>query len=70
MKAQVLKPDEFLIENEPDYLQKQSILPNGPTGCGMTRFMMHMVWRLTRPLIALSYHGDLAKYRLKGCVCA
>ena len=30
------------------------VLLKGPTGCGKTRFMEHMAWRLKRPLITIS----------------
>src|SRR5690606_14170327 len=35
------------------------VLLKGPTGCGKTRFMEHMEWRLGRPLITVSSHDDL-----------
>ncbi|GIT48982.1 MAG: hypothetical protein Ct9H300mP14_09100 [Gammaproteobacteria bacterium] len=30
------------------------VLLKGPTGCGKTRFMEHMAWRLKRPLVTVS----------------
>ena len=29
------------------------VLLKGPTGCGKTRFMEHMAWRLKRPLVTV-----------------
>ncbi|MBO68225.1 MAG: AAA family ATPase [Acidiferrobacteraceae bacterium] len=42
------------------------ILLKGPTGCGKTRFMEHMAWRLERPLITISCHDDLTASDLVG----
>ncbi|KAA3631062.1 MAG: CbbQ/NirQ/NorQ/GpvN family protein, partial [Proteobacteria bacterium] len=35
-------------------------------GCGKTRFMEHMAWRLSRPLITVSCHDDLTASDLVG----
>ena len=32
----------------------------GPTGCGKTRFVEHMAWRLGRPLVTVACHDDLS----------
>jgi len=80
MVARVLKPEEYYIENEPyyesigdeievfeaAYRQKLPILLKGPTGCGKTRFMEHMAWRLKKPLITVSCHDDLTASDLVG----
>ena len=56
--------EEYRIEQEPFYVpvsdeielfeaayaQKIPVLLKGPTGCGKTRFVEHMAWRLGRPL--------------------
>ncbi|MGE5129469.1 MAG: AAA family ATPase [Sphingomonadaceae bacterium] len=42
------------------------VLLKGPTGCGKTRFMEHMAWRLRRPLITVSCHDDLTAADLVG----
>ena len=42
------------------------MLLKGPTGCGKTRFMEHMAWRLKRPLITVSCHDDLTASDLVG----
>ncbi|NYT61417.1 CbbQ/NirQ/NorQ/GpvN family protein [Alcaligenaceae bacterium] len=38
----------------------------GPTGCGKTRFVEYMAWRLGRPLITVSCHDDLTASDLIG----
>jgi nitric oxide reductase NorQ protein len=38
----------------------------GPTGCGKTRFLEHMAWRLDRPLVTVSCHEDLTSSDLVG----
>ncbi|MBI5898885.1 MAG: AAA family ATPase [Rhodocyclales bacterium] len=47
----------------------QSQLPvmlKGPTGCGKTRFVEHMAWRLGRPLVTVACHDDLTTADLVG----
>lgn len=59
------------------YDAKLPVLLKGPTGCGKTRFVEHMVWRLYReersheteldvPLITISCHEDLTATDLVG----
>src|SRR5690554_5315707 len=43
-----------------------AVMLKGPTGCGKTRFMEHMAWRLQRPLITVSCHDDLSASDLIG----
>jgi len=80
MTARVLKPEEYYIEDEPfyqpigdeiavfeaAYQQKLPVLLKGPTGCGKTRFMEYMAWRLKKPLIPVSCHDDLTASDLVG----
>ncbi len=42
------------------------VLLKGPTGCGKTRFMEAMAWRLKRPLVTVSCHDDLTAADLVG----
>ena len=47
----------------------QSGLPlmlKGPTGCGKTRFVEHMAWKLGRPLVTVACHDDLTTADLVG----
>jgi nitric oxide reductase NorQ protein len=42
------------------------VMLKGPTGCGKTRFVEHMAWRLRRPLVTVACHDDLAASDLVG----
>jgi nitric oxide reductase NorQ protein len=42
------------------------LMLKGPTGCGKTRFVEFMAWRLQRPLITVSCHEDLFASDLTG----
>jgi nitric oxide reductase NorQ protein len=78
--ARVLKPESHRIEKEPyyervgeeaalfeaAYANQIPVLLKGPTGCGKTRFIEYMAWRLTRPLITVSCHDDLTAADLVG----
>jgi len=80
MEAQVIKPEEYFVKDEPyyepvgneievfeaAYANQLPVLLKGPTGCGKTRFMEHMAWRLKRPLITVSCHDDLTASDLVG----
>ncbi|EXF46396.1 ATPase [Pseudomonas sp. BAY1663] len=43
-----------------------AVMLKGPTGCGKTRFVEHMAWRLGRPLVTIPCHDDLAASDLIG----
>ena len=42
------------------------VMLKGPTGCGKTRFVEHMAWRLKRPLVTVACHDDLTTSDLVG----
>ncbi|MDH4189678.1 MAG: CbbQ/NirQ/NorQ/GpvN family protein [Betaproteobacteria bacterium] len=42
------------------------VLLKGPTGCGKTRFVEYMAWRLARPLVTVACHDDLTASDLVG----
>ena len=42
------------------------VMLKGPTGCGKTRFVEHMAWRLGRPLVTVACHDDLVGERPDG----
>lgn len=79
-KIRTLKPEEYYFQQEPyyesvsdeiaifeaAYRNQLPVLLKGPTGCGKTRFMEHMSWRLKRPLITVSCHDDLTASDLVG----
>jgi nitric oxide reductase NorQ protein len=43
-----------------------AVMLKGPTGCGKTRFVEHMAWRLKRPLVTVACHDDLSASDLTG----
>ena len=66
--TQRLDADLDRIETEPYYepvraevalfeaawASRVPVLLKGPTGCGKTRFVEHIAWRLARPLVTVS----------------
>ncbi len=86
VKAVERKFEEFTIEQEPFYMplgnevqlfeqayaSKLPVMLKGPTGCGKTRFLQYMAYRLGRPLVTVACHEDLTtsdlvgRYLLKG----
>ncbi len=80
MSGHSLKTEEYYVEREPyyeplgdevaifeaAYANRLPILLKGPTGCGKTRFMEYMAWKLGRPLITVSCHDDLTAADLVG----
>ncbi|MDH4465316.1 MAG: CbbQ/NirQ/NorQ/GpvN family protein [Acidovorax sp.] len=42
------------------------VLLKGPTGCGKTRFVEHVAWRLGKPLLTVACHDDLSASDLVG----
>jgi nitric oxide reductase NorQ protein len=42
------------------------VMLKGPTGCGKTRFVEYMAWRLGRQLVTISCHDDLTASDLVG----
>ena len=80
MSGRQLRIDEYLIEEEPYYLptgdevaiaeaayqEGAPLLLKGPTGCGKTRFMQYLAWKLKRPLVTVSCHDDLSTSDLVG----
>lgn len=71
---------EYLIHKEPFYLTQGDelaiaeaaythmipLLLKGPTGCGKTRFMQYLAWKLKRPLVTVACHDDLSTSDLVG----
>ncbi|GAB4345620.1 MAG: MoxR family ATPase [Gammaproteobacteria bacterium] len=51
---------------EAAYRSELPVLLKGPTGCGKTRFVEHMAWRLKRPLVTVACHDDLTAGDLVG----
>jgi nitric oxide reductase NorQ protein len=75
-----LAVEKYKIENEPYYLPinqevelfeaayeaKLPAMLKGPTGCGKTRFVEYMAYKLKRPLITVACHEDLSSTDLVG----
>ena len=75
-----LAPELARIEREPYYQpvgdevalfesaqrRRLPVLLKGPTGCGKTRFVEYMAWRLQRPLVTVACHDDLTTADLVG----
>lgn len=53
---------------EAAYKARLPVMLKGPTGCGKTRFVEHMAWRLGKPLITISCHEDMTASDLVGRV--
>ncbi len=78
--SQQMRLEEHRIIDEPFYLHqanevtialaayenKLPLLLKGPTGCGKTRFMQYLAWRLKLPIITVSCHDDLSTSDLVG----
>ncbi len=67
------RPEPFFLANgneigifEQCDAGKLAVMLKGPTGCGKTRFVEHMAWRLGRPLITISCHDDMTASDLVG----
>ena len=48
------------------HARRLAVMLKGPTGCGKTRFVEHMAWRLGRPLVTVACHDDLSASDLTG----
>jgi nitric oxide reductase NorQ protein len=73
MPKESASKNPYTIATEPFYLDtgdeislfeaaasaRLPVMLKGPTGCGKTRFVEHMAFRLKRPLITVACHEDL-----------
>lgn len=72
--------DQYLVQEEP-YYQPQAnevelfeaayaarlpVMVKGPTGCGKSRFVEYMAWKLDRPLITVACNEDMTASDLVG----
>ena len=71
---------QFLIEKEPYYRAvgneieqfaaaydvRMPVMLKGPTGCGKSRFVEYMAWKLNRPLISVACNEDMTASDLIG----
>ncbi len=51
---------------EAAYVNRMPMMLKGPTGCGKTRFVEYMAWKLKKPLITVSCHEDMTASDLVG----
>jgi len=75
-----LAVEKYKVANEPYYLPinrevelfeaahaaRLPAMLKGPTGCGKTRFVEYMAWKLGRPLVTVACHEDLSATDLVG----
>ena len=75
-----LAVEKYRVTNEPYYLPIRQevelfeaayaahlpVMLKGPTGCGKTRFVEYMAYRMNRPLITVACHEDLSATDLVG----
>ncbi|MBU0752007.1 MAG: CbbQ/NirQ/NorQ/GpvN family protein [Gammaproteobacteria bacterium] len=61
---QVVGDEVSLFESS--YRNCLPVLLKGPTGCGKTRFVEYMAWKLKRPLVTVACHDDLTAADLVG----
>ncbi|MBA3632065.1 MAG: CbbQ/NirQ/NorQ/GpvN family protein [Acidobacteria bacterium] len=75
-----LAVEKYKVENEPYYLPiaqevglfeaaytaKLPVMLKGPTGCGKTRFVEYMAYKMNRPLVTVACHEDLSATDLVG----
>jgi nitric oxide reductase NorQ protein len=51
---------------EAAYSVRMPMMLKGPTGCGKTRFVEHMAWKLKKPLITVACNEDMTASDLVG----
>ncbi len=51
---------------EAAYAERLPIMVKGPTGCGKSRFVEHMAWKLGKPLITVACNEDMTASDLVG----
>ncbi len=75
-----LNIDQYRIQKEPFYEaqsdevslyeaaydERLPVMIKGPTGCGKSRFVEHMAWKLGRPLITVACNEDMTASDLVG----
>lgn len=80
MDFTVTELDEHRIKSEPyyrplgdevtlfeaAYATRMPMMLKGPTGCGKTRFVETMAWRLRKPLVTVACHEDMTASDLVG----
>lgn len=79
-RVKTIKVEEYMITEKPYYAPVSNeveifeaayknslpVMLKGPTGCGKTRFLQYMAWKLKRPFITVACHDDLTSSDLVG----
>jgi MoxR-like ATPase len=55
---------------EAAYSVRMPMMLKGPTGCGKTRFVEYMAWKLGKPLITVACNEDMTASDLVGRFCS
>jgi len=72
--------NQYLVQQEPFYAAQEDevelyeaayaarlpVMVKGPTGCGKSRFIEHMAWKLGKPLITVACNEDMTASDLVG----
>jgi nitric oxide reductase NorQ protein len=58
--------DEEVALYEAAYEARLPVMVKGPTGCGKSRFIEHMAWKLGKPLITVACNEDMTASDLVG----
>ncbi len=80
MSDMSVDPQQYIINNEPYYEAvgneveyyeaaynvRMPMMLKGPTGCGKSRFVEYMAWKLQRPLITVACNEDMTASDLVG----
>lgn len=80
MSEHAIDVQQYLIANEPyyspvadevelyeaAYTVRMPMMLKGPTGCGKSRFVEYMAWKLKRPLITVACNEDMTASDLVG----
>jgi len=51
---------------EAAYAARLPVMIKGPTGCGKSRFIEHMAWRLSKPIVTVACNEDMTAADLVG----
>ena len=76
----MIDKDQYKVEQEPFYQQQKNevalyeaayrnrlpVMVKGPTGCGKSRFVEYMAWKLNKPLITVACNEDMTASDLVG----
>lgn len=80
MSETIVDPKQYIIKDEPYYEAidneielyesaydvRMPMMIKGPTGCGKSRFVEHMAWKLGKPLISVACNEDMTASDLVG----